>query len=444
MMREGKSPIDGEQSLRPNSFSIVLRKNESLCQLPMETSPETAKPLPRLKITLRPSTESIVRGGHPWVYSDSIRAQNREGEAGELAVIYDRKDRFLAVGFYDPGSPLRVRIVHLGKPANLDEEWWRTRFEATLARRNSVGDERTTGLRLINGESDGWPGLVLDRYDRTLVLKLYAAAWLQRLDLLRKIIGEALAPERLVLRMSRNLQAKAAECSPPLQDGVILDGAPLEGVVVFFESGLQFEADVLRGQKTGFFLDQRENRRQVETLTAGADVLNAFSFSGGFSLYAARGGAKSVTNLDISAHALASAERNRTLNLADGGVASCQFHSIQEDAFLWIERAEAAQFDVVIVDPPSLAKRESERTGAIRAYTKLNANAMRLLRPGGVLIAASCSAHVDAEEFFGAVRLAASQGGGSWCELGRSGHAPDHPATFPEANYLKCLSLRKS
>jgi 23S rRNA (cytosine1962-C5)-methyltransferase len=410
----------------------------------MEKPSDPPTPQPRLKLTLKSSTESIVRGGHPWVYSDSIRTQNREGEAGELAVIYDRKNSFLAAGFYDPDSPLRVRIVHLGKPATIDEDWWRTRLEETLERRKDVADEATTGLRLINGESDGWPGLVLDRYDNTLVLKLYTPAWLGLLEMLRRIIAETIHPERLVLRMSRNLQTKAAQFSRPLQDGGILDGAPLEGVVVFLESGIRFESDVLRGQKTGFFLDQRENRRRVETLTSGSDVLNAFSFSGGFSLYAARGGAKSVTNLDISAHALAAAERNRELNLSNPGIVSCSFHSIQDDAFLWIERAAPSQFDVVIVDPPSLAKRESERIGAIRAYAKLNANAMRLLRPGGVLVAASCSAHVSAEEFFGAVRLAAKQSGGNWSEMDTSGHAPDHHATFPEANYLKCLYLKKS
>jgi len=233
----------------------------------METRSDTPKAAPRLKLTLRPSAESIVRSGHPWVYSDSIRSQNREGEAGELAVIYDRNNQFLAMGFYDPASPLRVRILQVGKPVTLDESWWRTRLDETLARREGVADEETNGLRLINGESDGWPGLVVDRYAGTLVMKLYTPAWLPRLAMLQGLLAAATVPERIVLRLSRNLEAKAAEAG--VSDGQILHGSPLDGVVTFLESGLRFESDVLRGQKTGFFLDQRENRRRVETLARG-------------------------------------------------------------------------------------------------------------------------------------------------------------------------------
>jgi len=406
----------------------------------METRSDTPKAAPRLKLTLRPSAESIVRSGHPWVYSDSIRSQNREGEAGELAVIYDRNNQFLAMGFYDPASPLRVRILQVGKPVTLDESWWRTRLDETLARREGVADEETNGLRLINGESDGWPGLVVDRYAGTLVMKLYTPAWLPRLAMLQGLLAAATVPERIVLRLSRNLEAKAAEAG--VSDGQILHGSPLDGVVTFLESGLRFESDVLRGQKTGFFLDQRENRRRVETLARGAEVLNAFSFTGGFSLYAARGGAKSVTDLDISAHAIDAAGRNFALNRDDPGVAACEHLTIQADAFAWLENARDARYDLVVIDPPSLAKRESERQGAIQAYGRLNGHAVRLLRPGGVLVAASCSGHVSADEFFGVVRSAVRRSGRAFEELGTSFHAPDHHASFPEAQYLKCLTRR--
>ena len=144
--------------------------------------------VPRLKLTVTAAAESIVRGGHPWIYSDSVRTQSRDATAGELAVIYDRKDKFLAVGLFDPDSPLRVRVLHAGKPATIDDGWWRVRLEAALARRERIADAQTNGLRLINGESDGWPGLVLDRYDNTLVLKLYTAAWLPWLDRVRDLI----------------------------------------------------------------------------------------------------------------------------------------------------------------------------------------------------------------------------------------------------------------
>lgn len=406
----------------------------------MEPSPQNSKPPSRLKLTLRPTAESLVRGGHPWVYSDSIRSQNREGDAGELAVIYDRRDKFLAVGFYDPGSPLRVRILHAGKPATIDGSWWRASLEAALMRREGIADARTNGLRLLNGESDGWPGLVLDRYDTTLVVKLYSPAWLERLDLVKGIFGERMGPERIVLRLSRNLEEKARESG--LADGTVLQGAPLDGPVVFLEDGLRFEADVLKGQKTGFFLDQRENRRRIGRLAEGREVLNAFSFSGGFSLHAARGGAVSVTDLDLSSHALESARRNFALNRDDPGVAACRHLSVQDDAFAWIDHKQGVSYDLIITDPPSLAKREVERARAIQAYGRLNANAIRLLRRGGILLAASCSAHVSAEEFFGSVRQAARQSGRRFEEIETTLHAPDHEATFPEARYLKGIYLR--
>ena len=211
---------------------------------------------------------------------------------------------------------------------------------------------------------------------------------------------------------------------------------------MFLESGLRFEADVRRGQKTGFFLDQRENRRRVETLARGRTVLNAFSFSGGFSLYAVRGGAKSVTDLDISNHALASAKRNFQLNQGEPTVAACQHESIQADAFDWLAGNAGRQFDLIVLDPPSLAKRETERAGAIRAYAKLAESGLNHLSPGGILVACSCSAHVSAEEFFKAVEQAARGAGRNFIGLQTTRHSPDHPATFPEAEYLKALYLK--
>ena len=403
--------------------------------------PPSLTKLPRLRLRVTATAETILRGGHPWLFADSIREQNRDGQPGELAVIFDRKDKFLAVGLFDPESPLRVRVLHAGKPVNIDENWWRENFSKTIGRRGNLFDERTNGFRWINGESDGWPGLVLDRYAGTLVLKIYTAAWLPRLNEISTLIRVMLKPARFVLRLSRNIQ-EVARKNFHVEDGEILFGDRLEACPTFLETGISFEADVVRGQKTGFFLDQRENRRRVETMAHGRDVLNAFSFSGGFSLYAARGGAKSVTDLDISAHALESAKRNFALNQADTTIASCRHEAIQTDAFAWLEQSTAQKFDLVILDPPSLAKREAERAGAIQAYGKLAANGIRALRRDGILVAASCSAHVSAEEFFEAVRQVTRNSGRKFVEIETTSHPPDHPATFAEANYLKCIFLK--
>ena len=394
----------------------------------------------RLRLRVKATAETIVRSGHPWVFADSIRDQNREGQTGELAVIYDRNDKFLAVGLFDADSPIRVRILHTGKPQAIDAEWWQARLSHTIARRAGLFDARTTGYRLIHGESDSWPGLVLDRYDTTLVLKLYTAAWLPRLDEILALIKAQIPSERIVLRLSRNLQALAAKDFQK-QDGQILFGAPSENALIFSENGIRFEADVLRGQKTGFFLDQRENRREVETLAAGRRVLNAFSFSGGFSVYAARGGAKSVTDLDISAHALESAKRNFTLNRNLPTVAACHYDTVQADAFDWIQKT-TTKYDLIVLDPPSLAKRASEREGAIRAYERLNSLGINLLARDGILVAGSCSAHVSTAEFFDAVRRTAMKSRRKFTEIKSMQHPPDHPAGFKEAEYLKVIYLK--
>ena len=405
----------------------------------------------RLRLRISPAAETAVRSGHPWVFSDSVHESNRAGQPGELAVIYDRKDKFLAVGLFDPDSPIRVRILHAGKPVMIDAAWWQARLEQALARRRTLFDAGTTGYRLIHGESDGWPGLVLDRYDTTLVLKLYTAAWLPRLDEVVARLQASLPCEQIVLRLSRNIQPAAERRAPPRLDGELLfskraGAEPRLGIVpgapiVFSESSLRFEADVWRGQKTGFFLDQRENRRRVETLARGRRVLNAFSFSGGFSVYAARGGALSVTSLDLSAHALASAKRNIALNRNLPAVAACRHETVQADAFEWLEKSPA-KFDLIVLDPPSLAKRATEREGAIRAYERLNALGIHRLAPDGMLAAGSCSAHVSAAEFFDAVRRAALKSGRKFAELDTTRHPPDHPAGFKEAEYLKMIYLR--
>ena len=418
-----------------------------------------SKPLLRLRVS--PVAESNLRAGHPWLFAGSIRDQNREGLTGDLAAIYDRKDQFLAIGLFDPDSPIRVRILHAGKPQKVDTAWWRSRLQEAFATRAGLFDERTNGYRLIHGESDGWPGLVLDRYDTVLVLKLYTAAWLPRLSELASLIRSEFqticqqpVAGKIVLRLSRNIQ-ETAQKQFSVEDGSLVKGESSQQntspaslpsrdnpFVIFQETGLRFEADVIRGQKTGFFLDQRQNRRRVEALAPGRDVLNAFSFSGGFSLYAARGGAKSVTDLDISAHALASAKRNFALNQDFPTVVSCRHETLQADAFEWLEQNKARKFDLIVLDPPSLAKRETERAGAIQAYGKLAANGIRSLRTGGVLVAASCSAHVSAAEFFNAVRQAAKSSGRNFVELETTGHPPDHPCLFKEAEYLKCIYLK--
>jgi 23S rRNA (cytosine1962-C5)-methyltransferase len=398
----------------------------------------------RLALHVKPAAERAIRQGHPWLFESSIRKQNREGKAGDLAVVFDHKDRFLAIGLYDPFSPLRLRILQHHDPAEINRSWYRDRLADAVKLRASLPTTQTNGYRLVHGENDGLPGLVIDRYDTNFVLKLDTAAWVNQLPTVLPALFEVVPAERLVLRLSRKV-ANRPEPLYGLHDGQVLLGLPLEGPVLFQENGLTFEADLIQGQKTGFFLDQRENRALVEALVAKREdlrrVLNVFAYSGGFSLYAARGGAQHITNVDASAPALDSAERNFLLNNDRGSIASARHKTVCDDAFQVLERLGEGgrHFDLVVVDPPSFAKRQSEVARALRAYRRLANLSLAVLRPGGVLVMASCSSRIQGEEFFGVIHQVIRASGRSIREIARTGHPLDHPVGFAEGAYLKCL-----
>lgn len=396
----------------------------------------------RIALRVTPEAQHALRQGHPWLFDRAIAHQSHAGAPGDLAVVFDDRRRFLAIGLYDPTSPLRVRILQTGQPATIDETWLRERIAAAAARRAELPSTGTTGYRLIHGENDGLPGLVVDRYEDTLVIKLYTLAWIPWLNQVLLGLAAIQSSSRIVLRLSRELLNRP-EHLYGLQEGLLtgtnFDGEP--GLVQFSENGLRFEADVLRGQKTGFFLDQRENRARVERLAAGRRVLNVFAYTGGFSLYAARGGAHEVLSVDLSAPALAAARRNFDLNRHIPAVAAARHITEAADAFdaLATLREQGERYDLVVVDPPAFAKRAAEVEAALRAYARLTVLALGVTRPGGLLVSASCSSRVSADAFYATVRRAAEAAGRPLREVERTGHAVDHPISFPEGAYLKCL-----
>ncbi|MBP5182413.1 MAG: class I SAM-dependent methyltransferase [Lentisphaeria bacterium] len=290
-----------------------------------------------------------------------------------------------------------------------------------------------------------------DRYDKALVLKLYSAAWLPHAGTVAECFFRILPElEYLVIRLSRELSHLPEKVLNGLADGKLFSVKGEEalrqwdGKTLFRENGLLFEADLVRGQKTGFFLDQRENRAEAGRLARGKSVLNVFSYSGGFSLYAAKGGAASVTDVDISKYAIGESERNFMRNGNFPGVAACRHTGIAGDAFEVMQDllVEKKTFDMVIVDPPSFAKSASETENALRSYGRLARLGSALVRKGGILVFASCSSRVGKEELFPVVN-------GAIAESGRRGevflvteHAFDHPAKFPESKYLKCQYAR--
>jgi 23S rRNA (cytosine1962-C5)-methyltransferase len=318
--------------------------------------------------------------------------------------------------------------------------WLRGRLAAAVEARSPLLTAGTTGYRLVHGENDGLPGLVIDRYDSTLVFKLYTAAWVPRLAEVLVAVAELVPASSVVLRLTRTVAARP-EFLNGLVDGAVLAGRAVDRPVVFLENGLRFESDVVRGQKTGFFLDQRENRARVESLAAGRRTLNVFAYTGGFTLFAARGGAPEVLSVDLSQGALAAVERNFALNRGVLTVAAALHAELAGDAFAVLHalQRQGRRFDLVIVDPPAFAKAAGEAATALTGYRRLTELALGVTAPGGLLVQASCSSRVPAPVFFDAVRGAAARAGRPLRELTRTGHALDHPVRFPEGTYLKCL-----
>ncbi|MEX2572350.1 MAG: class I SAM-dependent rRNA methyltransferase [Gemmatimonadota bacterium] len=401
----------------------------------------SSTPLPnRLAIKLEPRAERAVKRGHPWVFAHGIKQQRKEGRSGDLAVLFDRDNRFLGIGLYDPDSPIRVRVLHHGSPTTIDPEWFAERVRLAHELRLPLLQTGTDGYRVIHGENDQMPGLVADRYGDSLVVKLYTASWIPHLGWVLESLQSLLAPERIILRASRAVQKQPSDLFG-LGDGQVLSGTATSAPVLFRENGLIFEADLIGGQKTGFFLDQRDNRRRVERLCEGRSVLNVFAYTGGFSVYAARGGAREVTSLDISAPALRAAERNFAHNQHVEPVSAAVHHRLRGDAFKRMAElaGQGTRYDVVILDPPSFAKAKDEIDGAMRSYRKLTRLALGILSPGGTLVAASCSSRVGAESFARAVTDSAGDAGRPLRILEQTGHAIDHPISFPEAAYLNCI-----
>jgi len=363
-----------------------------------------------------------------------------------VGVVFDRKGRFLAVGLFDPDSPIRLRILNQGTPVPVGPAFFRERVQAALdGRRTLLDDPQTTGFRLLNGEGDRLPGLVVDRYGPTLVMKLYSPVWLPRLREVVPPLVELLEPDAIIGLSSRKL-ANHPMCPPVLRGGALLHGSDPGAALPFLESGLHFQAHPVEGHKTGFYLDQRANRRQVEDdvrslaqAHRSVRVLNVFSYSGGFSLYAARGGAAQVTSVDRSEPALEQARRHFELNAQ---VAQATTHeTLAGDAFQVMEELgrQGERFHLVVVDPPSFAKEASQVPGALAAYGKLTRLALPLIQSGGILVQASCSSRVEAAPFFDAIHQVA---GPRIREIRRTGQPLDHPAGFPEGHYLKCLFAR--
>lgn len=388
-----------------------------------------------IAVKLKPTAERHIKKGHPWVFDDAIVKQNKEPKTGDLAIIFDsQKNQFLAVGLYDLESPIRIKIIQANQPTKINQELIQERLKKAIAIRKPLLKDDITGYRIINGENDGFPTLIADLYGDVLVVKLYSLIWVHYFDTILDELNQLLQPQAIVLRCSRNIAEPLKE-QYDLEDGQIMRGYLDYPEVVFKEYGVLFQANVLEGHKTGYFLDHRENRHQVGQFSKGKSVLDVFSYAGGFSVHALANGATSVTSVDVSKQALELAIENGKRNKSKG-----KHLTIAGDAFEVLSDLGKRNmvYDIVVIDPPSFAKQKNEIEGAIHSYKRLVSLACPLVKSGGVLVMASCSSRVKSDEFFEAVEQQLKKSGARYQTIQKTEHAIDHPVTFEEGKYLKC------
>lgn len=384
-------------------------------------------------LSIDPAIRGKLAQGHPWIYRNHVR-EGQELRSGQWVRV--RAGSLVAYGLWDAQSAIAVRIF--SSKAVPDRAWFAERvWEAWELRAGLRQSGTTTAYRWIYGEGDGIPGIVVDRYGDYAVIQSYA----ESLKVVIPMIVPALRACDHELRGILLREREEHEGEGALHTRILWGEAPPEGLVVQ-EHGLYVQANLYHGQKTGLFLDQRENRHTVETLAGGCSVLNCFAYTGAFSLYALRGGAAQVVSADIGRGLAEAAAANLALNQFDGS----RHSFVTEDCFTLLERYSrmAQRFQVIILDPPSFARQKSSMHAALRAYTRLNALAMGCIEPGGLLISASCTSQVSPEQFRGMLADAASQRELRLQIIHEAGQPVDHPVPvgFPEGRYLKFVVAR--
>lgn len=388
------------------------------------------------KVYLKPGKEESLKRFHPWVFSGAIARVEGEPEEGEIVDVYTSKKEFIACGHFQIGS-IAVRVLSFVQET-IDHAFWVRKLSVAKDLRVAlglIGNPQNNTYRLVHGEGDNLPGLIIDVYDHTAVMQAHSAGMhvyrMEIADALSEVMGDVI--QNIYYKSETTLPFKADLLST--ENGFIKGGSP-ENVAM--ENGLKFHVDWLKGQKTGFFVDQRENRHLLERYAKGRNVLNMFCYTGGFSFYAMRGGANLVHSVDSSAKAIDLTNENVELNFPGDP----RHKAYAEDAFKFLDRM-GDQYNLIILDPPAFAKHRDALRNALRGYTKLNAKAFEKIRPGGILFTFSCSQVVNKENFRNAVFTAAAQSGRSVRILHQLTQPGDHPVNIyhPEGEYLKGLVL---
>ena len=401
-------------------------------------APRTGNPMGRPCLILKADREKSLLRRHPWIFSGAIECIDGTPASGDTVAVRDASGQFLAWAAYNPKSQITARVWSWNEKDLIDNTFFRNRITTALKARRALGLTRdSNGMRLVHGESDGLPGLIVDKYGDVLVMQLGSAGpehWREALaDILQDLCSPACIYERSDSD-GRELEGL------PVRSGVLRGALPAQVEVT--EHGIRFAVDVAAGQKTGFYLDQRDNRALTGTLTADCDVLNCFCYTGGFTLYALRGDAKSVLSIDSSQDALQLAQANVELNGFDASRAEWQCADVFEA--LRKLRDQNRKFDVIVLDPPKFAPTAAFAEKASRAYKDINLLGFKLLRPGGLLFTYSCSGGIS-DDLFQKIIAGAALDAGVDAQIVKKLHAAaDHPVllSFPEGAYLKGLVLR--
>lgn len=392
-------------------------------------------------IYLKPGKEESLKRFHPWVFSGAIAKMDGNPEEGELVQVYTSQKEFIAKGHYQKGS-IAIRVLSFDETERIDYHFWVRRLKAAYQMRLNLGIAllpSNNTFRLVHGEGDNLPGLVIDIYNRTAVMQAHSAG----MHLNRMTIAEALADvlanriDNIYYKSETTLPYKA-DLSP---ENGFLKGSDSDNIAL--ENGLRFHIDWLNGQKTGFFIDQRENRSLLERYANGKDVLNMFCYTGGFSVYAMRGNANCVHSVDSSAKAIELTNQNMELNFPAQNSSRNRHEAFAEDAFGYLNKMNKDEYDLIILDPPAFAKHRDALRNALQGYRKLNYKAFEKIRTGGILFTFSCSQAVSKENFRNSVFTAAAMSGRRVRILHQLTQPADHPINIyhPEGEYLKGLVL---
>jgi 23S rRNA (cytosine1962-C5)-methyltransferase len=397
-----------------------------------------------VKLHLKAGREKSLLRRHPWVFSGAIDKLYGSPASGDTVQVRASDGRFLAWAAWSPHSQIRARAWSFDESDAPGPALLQGRIAQALALRLGPAlqsaDGQNTALRLVHGEADRLPGLIVDRYGDTLVAQILSAG----IERWRDVLADALVDQTGCARIYERSDADVRELEGlPVRAGPMRGDAPAVPLEIV-EHGLRYAVDVVGGQKTGFYLDQRDNRNRIRGLASGRDVLNCFCYTGGFSIAALAGGALSVVSIDSSGPALELARRNAREN----GFDASRTEWIEADVFRYLRdaRSQNRSFDLIVLDPPKFAPTEKHAPAAARAYKDINLNALKLLRPGGLLATFSCSGGVSADLFQKIVAGAAADAAASATILERFHAAPDHPVLleFPEGEYLKGLLLRRN